>query len=148
MENRLHAIYSDYIRAVDAYYERQKTGDILGAMLSGRGRYGACPLHEPFLKKLEQTIRELAREGVSAGLAEELLRFMLLANHVGPEHPAVIPLETAEGLALPLLPFLSMEQLGSLMECYRRKLRKGLGLPCQREVLKAMKNDLRRKLEP
>lgn len=148
MEKRIHAIYSNYIRAVDAHYESLKTGDILGSMLSGRGRYSGCSLHEPFLKELGQTIAELAEEGISADLADALLRFMLLTDHAGPEHPASIPLETAEGLALPLLSFLTGEQLGVLMESYRRKLRKGLGLPCQRNVLKAMKTALRSKPEP
>ncbi len=139
MEKHIHTIYSNYIRAVDAHYESLKTGDILGSMLSGRGRYSGCSLHEPFLNTLEQTIAAFANSVPSSDSVETLLHFMLLTEHVPGEHPARLPLETAEGLALPLLPFLTPEQQTDLLTLYRRKLRKHPGLPCQRKVLKALR---------
>lgn len=140
MENHIYDLYADYIHAVDTYYESQKTGDILGSMLSGRGRYSGCSLHEPFLKELEQAITELACSTPSSEFTEELLQFILLTDHVTPEHPARLPLDTAEGLVLPLFPFLSTAQLQELCARYRHKLRKRPGLPCQRAVLKALKS--------
>lgn len=139
----MYDLYATYISDVDAYYSKQGVGSYLSAALTGRGRHGSCPHHEAFLKDVERTISKLAAKGISAEFAEELLRFMLLTDHAEPEHPAFIPLETAEGLVLPLLPFLREGTLNDLTACYRKKLRKGLGLPCQRNVLKGMKAALR-----
>lgn len=150
MENTTHsaaatpvpALYNRYIQSVDAYYAKQKAGDILGAMFSGRGRYGGCPLHEPFLLELKQVIADFAESDPSPAPAEELLYFMLLTEHVPGDHPAALILETAEGLVLPLLPCLSRETRETLFALYRRKLGKRPGLPCQREVLKKLKHSL------
>ena len=136
------ALYDRYIQSVDAYYAKQKAGDILGAMFSGRGRYGGCPLHEPFLLELKQLIADFAKSDPSPAPAEELLYFMLLTEHVPQNHPAALILETAEGLVLPLLPCLSRETRETLFARYRLKLRKRSGLPCQREVLKELKRSL------
>lgn len=135
----MRALYADYIGAVEEFYKGRKAADLFGSMFSGRGRYGDCKLHEPFWAQLEQMIEAIAQRPLPSREADEIVQFMLLKNHVGAEHPARLPLEVAEGKALPLLPFLDEKALNMLLDSYRKRLKKEPGLPCQREVLKTMK---------
>lgn len=135
----IRALYAEYISAVEEFYKGRKAADLFGSMFSGRGRYGDCKLHEPFWAQLEQMIGELEKRPLPPQEADEIVQFMLLKQHVGAEHPARLPLEVAEGKALPLLPILDDKALNALLDSYRKRLKKEPGLPCQREVLKTMK---------
>lgn len=144
----ISALYADYIGAVETFYKGRKASDLFGSMFSGRGRYGDCKLHEPFWARLEQLIGEITRRPLPQEEAEAIVQFMLLKKHVDAGHPARLPLEVAEGKALPLLPFLDNKALNTLLDSYRKRLKKEPGLPCQREALKTMKMLLLDKKNP
>lgn len=135
--DRVRAHYDSYITAADNFFNSQRMAAYLNRMLSGAGRFSGSGLEEPFLKALEQLLREAAVQAPEE--AETLLHYILLEEKVPVDHAAYAVLLAAEGCAVPLLSRLSGDALKALQESYRKKLRKTPGLPCQRQLEKDMR---------
>ena len=145
--DRLKTIYGDYLTNVTAFFQTGTLSRTLNNWFSGSGRYSGCPLHQEFLTQIEaflsETVSNLEHGTIPRPLAGALLDWRLFCWEADEQHPAYWTLNAAEGLAIPLVPFVEPNALLKTALQYEKRFKGRKGLPNQKKLLKEMQTQAR-----
>ncbi|MBR0172475.1 MAG: hypothetical protein IJQ21_06755 [Lachnospiraceae bacterium] len=132
----LETLYQDYLAAAQRAEQARRPFD----GIFGFGKKASDdPCHEDFYRQLEALLERFAESRPESGTVKGVLsRICEAPDGDGIPKSAYWVLIAAQGLTLKLVPFLSAEDAGAVLETCRKTACFRNPLPAQKEVLRAL----------